>query len=161
MSDVNPDKSQQPDEPRIIVDEDWKTQVEAEKKAAEEAKTKPEADPQNAGAPSADADLGPFPDASFPMLVTTLATQATVALGQPVTPDAKQGQVDLGLAKHLIDTLGILEEKTQGNLTPDETRMLTEVLYQLRMAFVTIQSQAKEAAPGSEAAPKSSSIELP
>ncbi len=154
MSDSKPETPHEPDKPKIIVDEDWKSQVEAEKQAAE--KVTAEADPQSAPPPD-DA----FPEASFPMLVTTLATQATVALGQPVTPDAQEIQVDLGLAKHLIDTLGILEEKTQGNLTPEESRMMTDVLYQLRMAFVAIQSQVKEQAPGTAPPTKSSSIELP
>ena len=59
------------------------------------------------------------------------------------------------MAKHLIDTLAIIEEKTKGNLSTDESAMLTNVLHQLRMLYVAVQGQVKEAPE------KKSSIELP
>ncbi len=145
MNDFNPEKPQDPADPKIIVDENWKDQVQAEKETLEGTETPSEAEP----------DAGEFPDASFPMLVTTLATQATVALGQQVTPDAQEPSVDLGLAKHLIDTLGVLAEKTQGNLLPEESDMMTNILHQLRMFYVAVKDQLQENPP------KKSSIELP
>ena len=95
-----------------------------------------------------------MPEASFSLLVTTLATQVTVALGQMAAPDAEEVSVDLTLAKHLIDTLEVLEQKTKGNLTPEESAMLTNVLHQLRMLYVHIHGKASDR-------PKKSSIELP
>ncbi len=145
MNDSQPDKTPDANKPDIHIDEDWKNQVQAEKQALDAA------DDPAATLP----DRGQFPEASFSMLVTTLATQAMMALGQNMTPDATEVSVDLGLAKHLIDTLNILEDKTQGNLAAEESAMLTSVLHQLRMLFVAMQEQV-QAQPD-----KPSSIELP
>lgn len=142
----NPDK-------KIHVDEDWKTQVEAEKQAVDKEPESGEEEIQGSQ----------IPPASFSMLVTTLASQAAVGLGQPATPEQQQGQVDLGFAKHMVDTLEVLEEKTRGNLTTEEANMLTSILYQLRMAYVSVKNQVEQqSGKGSEGdEPKSSSIELP
>src|SRR5262245_58689361 len=94
--------------PKIIIDEDWKAQVQAEKEAA---MSSPPAAPGAGDSPSAgappDADL---PPASLAFLCTTLATQAMIALGQ--VPNPINGKVALRpkQAKHYIDTLGMLEE---------------------------------------------------
>jgi hypothetical protein len=143
MSD--PQQSPQEDS-KIHVDEDWKSQVQAEKEALQH---------DEHGQPTAEGTGQQIPDASFPMLVTTLATQATVALGQMGPPDAEEVPVDLEMAKHLIDTLAVLEEKTKGNLAPEESAMLTSVLHQLRMLYVAVKEQAKPATK------KESSLELP
>lgn len=93
------------------------------------------------------------------MLVTTLATQATLAMGQMPAPDGQQPAVDLAVAKHFIDTLDVLEEKTKGNLTAQESGMLSGILHQLRMLYVDTQSKA-----GTQSQPEQkpkSSIELP
>ena len=123
---------------RIIVDEDWKSRVEAEREAqknAEASGTQPAA-----GAEGADTDE--LPPASLPFLVTTLATQAMAALGQIPDPVEQKPVIRLQLAKHHIDTLAMLQEKTKGNLAPEEVSMLEEVLHQLRMFFVHVQSQS-------------------
>jgi hypothetical protein len=49
--------------------------------------------------------------------------------------------VNLDMAKHQIDTLGVLEEKTANNLTPDEKRLLDAALYETRMRYVSVASQ--------------------
>jgi hypothetical protein len=59
-----------------------------------------------------------------------------MALGQFPNPATGRFHFDLDSAKHSIDTLAVLEEKTKGNLEPEEKRALEEVLYRLRMAFV-------------------------
>ena len=85
-----------------------------------------------------DEEHGPreMPPASFDILVQSLASQAVMLL----TPrrDPRSGRVvqDLDLAKHTIDLLTVLEEKTKGNLTDDEKKLLGTVLYQVRMAYV-------------------------
>ena len=63
-------------------------------------------------------------------------------------PDPVQGHavVRPDLAKHYIDMLGMLEQKTKGNLTPDEAGMLDGVLHQLRMTFVTIRREPEKKA---------------
>ncbi len=80
--------------------------------------------------------LQPPPPASFLGLVQELTLRALVALGQ--VQNAATGEVyfDLDEAKYAIDMLGVLEEKTRGNLDPIEQAGLSEVLQALRMGFV-------------------------
>ena len=131
-------------EPKIIVDSEWKTRVESEKENLKrQEKVEHSREP-----------LDELPPASFPMLVSTLATQALVALGQLADPLAGQPMLNLPIARHFIDTLALLEQKTKGNLSADESAMLTEVLHQLRMAFVSCQGPAESDAP-------TSTIQLP
>src|SRR5262245_50284228 len=80
--------------------------------------------------------LDKLPPPSFALLVATFGSQAMVALGQVPSPLDGKTEVRLDLAKHAIDTLAILQEKTKGNLTADESAMLEGVLHQLRMACV-------------------------
>lgn len=141
-------------EPKIVVDEDWKSRVQAEKEAAARsaagtASAEPAKEPaaeSAAGSPAADqpppkeaadAAAEPLPTASFDLLISTLAAQALTAMGK--LPDPVQGHavVRPDLAQHYIDMLGMLEKKTKGNLTRDEAAMLDDVLHHLRMTFVT------------------------
>ena len=129
--------SDQPEEPKIVIDEDWKSRVRAEREAAKQARSSasPEAEPADEGAARR------IPPASFEVLVSTLMAQALTAMGK--LPDPVQGHpvVRPDLAKHTIDTLDMLEEKTKGNLTKDEAGMLDSVLHQLRMMFVTTRKE--------------------
>jgi len=72
----------------------------------------------------------------FASLVLGLGQQATTALGGQRPDGLPEGQTPADLAKAVIDTLGMLEEKTRGNLTPEESRLITQVLTTLRFAFV-------------------------
>lgn len=130
--------------PKIIVDDDWKSRAQAEKEQLQqqaEAKQKPtpaesaqiEPSPPRSE-PAADP---PLPPASFSFLVTSLATQALASMGQVPGEDGKP-VLQLKHAKHFIDTLAILEEKTTGNLTLDEAAMLENVLHELRLIFVAV-----------------------
>jgi hypothetical protein len=130
--------SDEQSEPKIIIDEDWKTQIQAEKEEAERKK-------QEGDQKREDDNDVKMPPASFPFLLTTLATQAMAALGQLPDPIEEKPVVRLSHAKHYIDTLGVLEEKTKGNLTREESDMLTSLLHQLRMAFVSVQSNPQAA----------------
>jgi hypothetical protein len=133
-------------EKKIIIDEDWKAQVEAEKEAAKERET------ATADQPQASPEGMEMPPASFPLLVTTLATQALASMGQVPDPVEGKAIVRLDVARHFIDTLAVLEEKTKGNLTPEEEQMLGGTLHQLRMAFLAVQNApatpAEEEKPG-------------
>lgn len=128
---------------KIVVDEDWKSQVQAEKEAAQAGQSQPAAEP--AGKAPADAHAGDhdFPPASLGVLVSSLATQAMMALGALPMPNESEPHADLGQAKHLIDLLGVLESKTEGNRTTDEEALLHNVLHELRMAFVAVRDQSK------------------
>ncbi|MBN1590316.1 MAG: DUF1844 domain-containing protein [Pirellulales bacterium] len=127
-------------EKKIIIDEDWKSQVEAEREAAKQQKEAASEESPATGGESG-ADRMQWPEPSLPLLVTTLATQAMASLGLMVAPGADQNQVDLAQAKHFIDTIELLQEKTKGNCTPEETAMLENILYELRMAFVAVKEK--------------------
>jgi hypothetical protein len=81
-----------------------------------------------------------MPPASFSTLVQSLITQVYFYLGE-LAPRGGQPMLDLDAAKHNIDLLGVLEQKTRGNLTPEETRLLEGALYETRMRFVNVASQ--------------------
>ncbi len=88
---------------------------------------------------------GPVPPASFELLVFSLALQAQMELG---LGDPSEGQVpDLDIARHTIDLLAILQQKTKGNLTLEEQRLLENTLTELRFRYVQaverINKQAK------------------
>jgi Domain of unknown function (DUF1844) len=138
--------------PKLIIDEDWKTQVARERDEARQKQAGPDVpavgdnlegdQPLDVKSQSkAEQDdlstLPPPPPASFPFLVSMLGTQALAALGQLGDgQDAPAPRLDY--AKHYIDLLDVLEGKTQGNLTTDESKLLADWLYQLRMGYVEI-----------------------
>jgi hypothetical protein len=123
-----------PDEKKLIIDEDWKAQVEAEK---HEASPTHSAQPKSAAAAAATQPADPpMPPASFEMLLTTLATEALIALGQVPHPATGRAEAHRNQAQYLIDTIEVLQQKTNGNLTPDEAQMIETLLHQLRMAFI-------------------------
>ena len=77
------------------------------------------------------------PEISFNALVVSLATSAAVHFGDAADPSSGQYMPpNLEAAGHMLDLLVVLAEKTHGNLTPDEERFLTQVLYELRMRFI-------------------------
>jgi hypothetical protein len=120
--------------PKIVVDDDWKERVQAEKEAIRQQK-QPAAESIAPDKPQEHAAA--LPPASFSLLVSSLATQALAALGQLRDPSSKTPpKVHLPLAKHHIDLLGMLQEKTRGNLSSEESQMLENVLHELRMLFV-------------------------
>jgi hypothetical protein len=112
------------DEIKKKVDESWKESVEKEKNVPKEP--------------------GEFvpPEAEFKFFITTLSLQASIALGHMANPASGKTEPDPAQAKFLIDTLGMLQEKTKGNLTQEETDLLENLLYELRVAYL-----AKEEKP--------------
>jgi hypothetical protein len=127
-------------EKKIIIDEDWKSQVAAEKEAALH---KPAADPAGPGEPGMDDFGGELPEASFELLISTFVTEAMVALGQFPHPGTGQIEADPGHAKFAIDMLEVIAEKTKGNLNPMEEQGMKDILHQLRMAFIAVTQGAK------------------
>ena len=78
-----------------------------------------------------------FPRIDFSTFALSLATSAMVHLGQAPPPDGESPpEPNLPLAQHTIDTLEMLQEKTRGNLSDEEAKLLQSVLYELRMGFV-------------------------
>jgi len=141
----------QPGQPHIHIDSDWKRQAQAEKERLSR-----EVEQKGAPAPGAAAGAGAatrtgaaatgpagprprgqgLPPASFATIVQTLATQAAIFMSGERDPETGASIRNLDLAKHNIDMLRVLEEKTRGNLSEEEKRLLETVLYELLMAYV-------------------------
>ncbi len=120
-------------EKKIIVDEDWKSQVQREREEAAGKAAGAETEPSGKGVPDK-----PMPPATLSALATSLSIQASVCLGFVADPASGKAERNLPMAKHLIDLLEVLQEKTEGNRTPEETEDLEAMLYQLRMAYVQV-----------------------
>ena len=88
--------------------------------------------------------LGPEEPVSFSTFVLGLSTQALLHLGEIEDPAIGRLERDLAAAKHVIDILGILKDKTRGNLEQAEERLLEAVLYDLRMKYVELVRGSKE-----------------
>jgi hypothetical protein len=127
------------EEKKIIIDEDWKKEAQKEKEvlAAQEEEEKKKAKEK--------PDRGPLPQGNFAALVSMLVTQALFALGL-LEVKGQEGQAkepDLELAKYNIDMLETIEEKTKGNLTEEEKKVLENTLSQVRMAYVQVAEQVQ------------------
>lgn len=126
------------DDKQIIIDEDWKEQVRAEKEASKATTSADSPEATAAGAePSREPppSEGQLPAATLTSLCSMLATQAMAALGLFAAPGAPS-QPDLAQAKYFVDLVTMLDEKTQGNRTAEEIAMLSSLMHELRMMVV-------------------------
>jgi hypothetical protein len=83
-----------------------------------------------------------LPPASFSFLVLSLRTQAEIQLGLMAYDEEEKPEPNLPMARHTIDMLGVLLEKTNGNLSMEEKRMLENSLTELRFRFVQVSQEA-------------------
>lgn len=122
------------DEKKLIIDDDWKAEAQREKEilAEQEKAAQPESGAEEGG------EQGTLPPANFQGLISMFVTQAYLALGILRMKEDEEREPDLVMAKYNIDLIGVIEEKTKGNLSDEEAKMLEEVLSQLRMAFVQL-----------------------
>jgi len=88
----------------------------------------------------------PLPPASFGFLVLSLRTQAEMHLGLMRFDEEEKPEPDLDMARHAIDLLAILLEKTKGNLEIDERRLLENSVTELRFRFVQVSDEQAKAA---------------
>ena len=103
------------------------------------AEETPEPPPRPAAAESAAPEAAPADEpVTFSTFVLGLSTQALLHLGEIPNPMTHALERDLGAAKHVIDILGILQEKTRSNLEAGEASLLDSVLYDLRMRYVEL-----------------------
>ena len=109
---------------RTAAEETKKEKVKKETKAQEKEAQKEEEQPR------------PVPEVNFSAFVYSLSTSALVHLGEIPEPITEKMDKNLPLAKQTIDILGILQEKTKGNLTQEEENLLNSFLYDLRMRYV-------------------------
>ena len=144
--------------PSLQIDTDWKKQAQAEKRrlaeqqAAARAAKPPPVMPASAGpaaalAPKAAAATSgsrragrQMPPPGFPSLVQSVMTQVLYYLGEIATSGG-QPMMDLDLAKHHLDTLTMLEDKTKNNLDAEEQHLLDAALYETRSRFIGVASQ--------------------
>ena len=145
------------DKPSLHIDTDWKRQAQEEKRKLAEEEAKKKAAETVASPPTAaSVGVGPaapgvspknqgrkpeaIPAASFVGLVQSLVTQILYYLGD-LSARGSEPAVNLDMAKHQIDLLGVLEEKTRNNLSEEEKTMLDSALYETRMRYVSVASQ--------------------
>ena len=124
-------------EPEIKVTDKRRFTTEGE--SHEGGKTEPEADVKDkarAENQRTKEEKRFVPEIDFATFVLSLATSAQVHLGIIANPATGKKESDLTLAKQTVDILGILQEKTKGNLSDEENRLVEHVLYDLRMIYV-------------------------
>ena len=78
----------------------------------------------------------PLPEVNFTSLIFSLSSSALFHFGEVADPQTGEKKKDLPLAKHAIDTIAMLKEKTKGNLTEEEAKFIESVLTDLRWRFV-------------------------
>ena len=117
------------DEKKIIIDEDWKQEAQKEKEKLASEEEKEEEQQQQ---------RGPLPKGDLAALISMLTTQAFFAMGAFKIEGQEDREPDLELARYNIDMLETLGEKTKGNLSEQEEKILKDTLSQLRMAFVQV-----------------------
>jgi hypothetical protein len=141
-----------PDEgSKIHVDADWKSQAQAER----EKLAQQEAEAAEKGG---DAGRGRLPEADFKGLMGMLTSQALMYMGTMQDQQSGGVIVDLEVARHFIDLLAVLEDKTKGNLDEEEQKTLSGTLNELRVTYVELAKAvaaqgARQGGEGGGAAP--------
>ena len=119
-----------PDENKKKVDESWK-----ERAATDLGETSGAAAKKSENSSPEKKESHEYPPANFGGFITSLGMQAMTTMG--LMPGASgKAEKDLILAKYLIDTLSVIEEKTKNNLDASEAQLLGQLLYDLRIQFV-------------------------
>jgi len=132
--------SEQPGKSKLHIDSDWKAQAQAEKERLVQQESEQQQKKQQGE--------GKLPPADFRGLVGLLASQAMMGLGMFGDQGSGRVMVDLEGAKFNIDLLGVVEEKTRGNLSEEESTELTQVLNELRQRYVQISQLVAQQAAG-------------
>ena len=131
------------------IDESWKESVASEKVTGETLKEdkvhteaqKPEPPPHLTEETTSTGEASDYEGLDFLSYISSLAFQAMVFLGDIPNPVSHQVERHPQQAKFIIDTLAILQEKTTGNLTKEESDMLNGSLYELRMRYVEMMNK--------------------
>src|SRR5512147_2508006 len=93
--------------------------------------------PASASPAEASHEEHPFP-VTFSSFVISLGSSSLMLMGERLDPQQQPIPVNLPQAKEIIDLLSVLEDETKGNLTPEEQTVLRDMLYALRMKYVTL-----------------------
>jgi hypothetical protein len=108
----------------------------AAKEEKVESQTNEKAKTEGASEEHISAPEGPLPEIDFTNFILSLSTSALIQLGEIQDPFTKKSTKNLPLAKQTIDLVGMLKEKTKGNLSAEEEKVIEYVLYDLRMRYV-------------------------
>jgi hypothetical protein len=95
--------------------------------------------------PQQDEASFPLPPASFTFLILSLRAQVEMHLGLMAFGEEEKPEPNLPVARHTIDMMGVLQEKTKGNLTLEEQRLLENSLTELRFRFVQVSEDTSKA----------------
>jgi hypothetical protein len=98
---------------------------------------------QQGGTPAAEPPPGTGARIDFPSYILSYYTQSLVLLGEVPNPYTNKKEEDLEAARHTVDILGMLQEKTKGNLSSEEEQLLESVLYEVRMKYMARINQIK------------------
>lgn len=121
--------SQDDAKPKLHIDSDWKAEAQAEKERLSQKEQKSQAQ---------DSGQGGLPEPNFQALMSILASQAIMGLGAYTDPNTNRVVIDLEGSKFSIDLLGVLQEKSKGNLEEQEASDLEQLLAELRNRFVQV-----------------------
>ncbi len=112
----------------------------AAEKTEETSADQPSSAAENA---SPEKEMPPRTPIDFPSYLLSYYTQGLVLLGEVPNPYTNKKEEDVDAARHTIDILSMLEQKTRGNLTKEEQQLLETVLYELRMKFMARTNRIK------------------
>ena len=113
------------------------TDQEDSQKGSREA-SKEKVSPEQKTAP----EEGSFP-VNFSSFILSLATSALIHLGEEANPATGEKSLQLPMARQVIDLISLLEEKTKGNLTEDESSLVSQLLFTLRMKYVETEKKRR------------------
>jgi hypothetical protein len=116
---------------------DEKGELKRDKEDKKEAAEKVKDEEERKGEPKKEeAERAPLPEVNFNSLIFSLSSSVLLHLGEIADPQSGEKRVDIALAKHTIDTIAMLKEKTQGNLAEEEKKFLDSILADLRLRYV-------------------------
>jgi hypothetical protein len=110
----------------------------AQKESGEEPKPNKEEERKGEPPPKEDVlqEEAQLPEINFTNFLLSISTSALIQLGEVPDPVSKQSVKQLSSAKQTIDLIGMLQEKTKGNLSSEEEKLIEYILYDLRMRYV-------------------------
>ncbi len=131
MSDM---KDEEREKGFVVRDRRFTAKKEEEKIATKDEKKEEPIKEKN----SETKEEGPLPEINFTSFIFSLSTSALIQLGEVEDPFTQKKEKHLPLAKQTIDLIGMLKEKTKGNLTSEEEKFIDQVLFDLRMRYVKV-----------------------
>jgi len=114
------------------VKESVKGEREEEKKKDKDREEKKEKEKEK----EKEKGAAPLPEVNFSSFILSLSSSTLLHLGEIADPQSGEKKKDMALAKQSIDIINLLKDKTKGNLTQEEEKLLDHLLYDLRMRFV-------------------------